>query len=252
MGAGMPRAAALLALTASCGLVASCGGGRRAGTPAQARTGTTNQHAGHTLTRSQAVAFAHAVNLRAEDVPGFTASSKKEPGTADEARLERKLWRCVGATNAERGLAESGSPSFKRESGIVQVGTSSNVSVARTSAAATRELTELRSRRTRGCLQAYLHLLFMGPAFHGAPVDHVSLSLGIPPAFGTTGAFAWRIAVTFTVRSLRVPLYLDVLGFVYGPAQVTLFSSGFPVPFPAAGEEHLFSLLVARAKAVGA
>lgn len=82
-------------------------------------------------------------------------------------------------------------------------------------------------------------------------MNHVSISLGVPPSFGTTGSFAWRIAVTFSVRSIRLPFYLDVLGFVYGPAQVMLFSSGFPVPFPAAGQEHLFSLLVARAKAQG-
>jgi hypothetical protein len=40
-----------------------------------------------------------------------------------------------------------------------------------------------------------------------------------------------------------------MLGFVDGPAQVTLFSSGVLRPFPAAVQERLFSLLLVRAKA---
>jgi hypothetical protein len=44
-------------------------------------------------------------------------------------------------------------------------------------------------------------------------------------------------------------LYLDILGFVYGPARVTLFSSGILRPFPAAVQQGLFSLLLARARA---
>jgi hypothetical protein len=46
-----------------------------------------------------------------------------------------------------------------------------------------------------------------------------------------------------------VHLYLDMLGFVDGPAQVTLFSSGVLRPFPAALQERLFTLLLVRAKA---
>jgi hypothetical protein len=42
---------------------------------------------------------------------------------------------------------------------------------------------------------------------------------------------------------------MDILGFVYGPARVTLFSSGALQPFPAAAEQRLFSLLLGRAKA---
>jgi hypothetical protein len=246
----MPRIAALIALGATGALLASCAGDHRSESPARSQIQTPKAHA--TLTRAQAVAFAHAVNLRATDLPGFRVSPRHERETQTERHLQRKLLNCVGAGGAGRsapGLAEIGSPSFKRSSGIVAQEVSSSVSVARTSAQATRELAELRSGRTRQCLQSYLDLLFKGPAFRGAPVDHVSISLGVPPSFGTTGSFAWRISVIFTVRSIHVPFDLDVLGFVYGPSQVMLLSSGLPVPFPAAGQEHLFALLVARAMA---
>jgi hypothetical protein len=44
---------------------------------------------------------------------------------------------------------------------------------------------------------------------------------------------------------------MDILGFVYGPTEVSLLSFGVPEPFPAATEQHLFSLLLQRAKAHG-
>jgi hypothetical protein len=41
---------------------------------------------------------------------------------------------------------------------------------------------------------------------------------------------------------------LDFLGFVDGPSQITLVSSGLLQPFPAAVQQHLFALLLARAR----
>ena len=57
--------------------------------------------------------------------------------------------------------------------------------------------------------------------------------------------------VLIAVRDLEISkrFYMDILGFVYGPARVTLFSSGALQPFPAAAEQRLFSLLLGRAKA---
>jgi hypothetical protein len=45
----------------------------------------------------------------------------------------------------------------------------------------------------------------------------------------------------------KVPFYADILGFLDGPAEVTLVSTGFPVPFPAQEEERLFTVLLSRA-----
>jgi hypothetical protein len=244
--------AALLALAATGGLLAACGSGRGAGTGTSSAAHTTTTHSGATLTQAQAIALGHAVNLRATDVPGFAVSPEHQHETTAEKRLQRKLLLCVGpAGSSEQAPGGASSPSFARHSGIVQQGVSSSVNVAGSSAAATKELTELRSQHTRACLQDYLDALFAGPTFRHGHVDHVAITLGVPPSFGTTGSFAWRIAVKFTIHSIQVPFYLDVLGFVYGPAQVMLLSSGLPVPFPAAAEEQLFSLLVSRAKAHG-
>jgi hypothetical protein len=243
---GMSRIAAVLALAAACGGLVSCGGARSSGV---GRTGTASTVQSPPLTRPRAVAFVHAVNLRSGDVPGFTSSGKREHRTAAEKSQQRTLLRCMGATGGVGSLAEASSPNFERARGLLKDAVSSSVSVQRTSTASGAELAQLRSGHTRGCLQSYLDGLFTGPTFRAGHVGHVSIKTGVPPALGTAGSFAWRITVPFNVRSIRLPFYLDILGFIDGSAQVMLFSSGFPLPFPAAAQEHLFALLVARAKA---
>jgi len=43
-------------------------------------------------------------------------------------------------------------------------------------------------------------------------------------------------------------IFLDILGFGYGRAEVSLLSSGVLHPFPAAIQQRLFMLLLTRAK----
>jgi hypothetical protein len=59
------------------------------------------------------------------------------------------------------------------------------------------------------------------------------------------------VRATFGLEGLKVPVYLDLLGFVYGPARVTLVSSGALRPFPAVAQQRLFTLLLQRARAHG-
>jgi hypothetical protein len=51
------------------------------------------------------------------------------------------------------------------------------------------------------------------------------------------------------VGQLGFPLYVDVLGFVYGSASVTLTSTGIFQPASATLQQRLFSTMVARATA---
>jgi hypothetical protein len=127
----------------------------------------------------------------------------------------------------------------------------SGVSVERTAALAAKELASVRSVRGRECLRHYVNLLFKSQKYHGASVAPVSIAAGSPLAPGTAGSFAWRIETALTLRGVRIPFSMDFVGFVYGPAEVTLFSFGLPKPLPGAMEERLFALLVARAKAHG-
>ena len=258
----MRRTAILLALVLSCTLVVACGKGGNSSTASRSPTSTTVTRGATTNrlpTHAQALAFAHAVNLTAADAPGFTATPHQHGGSASEQRLEQELRSCTGSRGSRdpRGsqgssstVAEAGSPNFELHRGVLDLTVSSEVSVAHDSAQAAGTLSAIRSAHVRACVSRYLTQLLKSQRYAGATVTGVSIASGTPPAPGTTGGFGWRVTATLAVRGIHVPFYLDILGFVYGPAQVTLSSSGGLRPFPAAAQEHLFSLLLTRARAL--
>lgn len=264
------RTIVILALTAASGLLASCGkSDYRPGTTTTQTAGATGTHnpsgaGGHTrtvrpLTKAQALAFAREVNLTAADVPGFEATSRDdhESKTPVEKGLERELTHCTGESlSSPGGLVDESSSHFKLEHGILHFGVNSEVSVAQTPALAASELKAIRSSRVRACLSRYLGGLLKyqilkeqtSPAIINPKSISLSMSQGTPPAPGATGSFGWRITATVAVHNIKLPFYIDILGFVYGPAEVTLTSSGAIRPFPASTQEHLYLLLLKRAE----
>lgn len=244
----MNRLAPLLALSVAATALTACGAGDHANATARASTG-----AARPLTRARALAFAHAVNLTAADVPGFKISAKPQHGAESKAekRLEGQMLGCVGIHATRGGLAEASSEDFEREAPLAEQSVSSEVTVARTTASASQGLGTIHSAHTRACLSRYFNRLFRGRRSHGATFGAVSIAQGNPPAPGTSGSFGWRITATIVGRGLSIPFYVDLLGFVYGRAEVSLLSSGAPQPFPAAAEQSLYLLLLRRAKAQG-
>lgn len=256
------RMAAISVLLMSSGVLAGCGsGGHAAGTstraaaaakssPSHAATSAAGAHTTGSLAQAQAKAkaYARAVNLRAADLPGFKVSSAHEHASG-ERHLELELLHCVGPTSATRALAEAGSGDYERHISIASVSVSSEVTVAQTPALAAKELAAYRSGRLPACLSRYFGKLLASQKDHGASVSPVSTRKGSPPAPGTTGSFGLRFTATVTLHGLRIPLYVDILGFVNRSAEVSLLVTGIPVPFPAAAEERLFLLLLARARA---
>jgi hypothetical protein len=241
------RPYALLTLGA---LVAACASGCGSGSGQTGSTAAAPRALSHSSpTLAQAVAFARAVNLTAVDVPGFTASSTHESETEQEKRLQRRLRQCAGPIGSGAALAREQSPAFKLKQGILDLGVSSEVAVARTSALAASELAAIRGARVRACFSHYLDMLLNSKNSHGAQLSPVSIASGTPPAPGAAGSFGWRITAGFTVDRVRLSLYVDILGFVVGPARVTLVSSGALRPFPAAVQQRLYGLLLARASA---
>ncbi len=246
----LPLICALLAVLVlgACGKgsVTVTAGGASPKAPARPSTKSPSVQAG--LTRARALAFAAAVNLRGGDVPGLHTAEKRERQSSSGKSIERELERCIGVSGANQ-LAEAGSKDFERSGGVSQFDVSSNVSISKSAALAAGELRKLRSAHTKDCLKRYLTLLFKGSSYRGAVIGPVSVAEGSPPAAGAGGSIGLRISTSITVRTIRIPFYLDILGFVYGPAEVSLLSSGLPVPFPAAAQQHLFLSLLARAKA---
>ncbi len=261
MRPAMRRMIVIFALLAAGALLVACGSGSHAPTTAVAPVAATTRAdpvaaagtsaASRSLTKGQAIAFAHAVNLTAADVPGFKVSSEHEHETAAEKRLEHEMLRCVGALGAGHGIVEASSKDFERESNMADESVQSEVSVARTPELAAKELAAIRIPHVRVCLSHYLNLLLKSQKYRGATFSPVSISQGTRPAPGATGSFAWRITTTITLHSVTIPIYIEIFAFVEGPAEVSLFIAGVPQPFPAATEERLFSLLLTRAKTHG-
>jgi hypothetical protein len=260
MLARMRRTAAISVLLASGGLLIGCGGTTRtassqakhtatSSSPTATAPGSASGSAAELAARARARKFAAAVNLRASDVRGFRASPKKEEHAAGERRLEQELLRCVGNGGAARGLVESGSGTFQRQASIISQTVSSEVTVARTPALAEKQLAEFHSGVLPRCLSHYFSGLLGSQRYHGAKLSPVTTKQGSPPAPGTTGSFGLRFTATVTLHSIPIPLYIDILGFVEGSAEVSMFATGIPEPVPAKIEEHLFTLLLARAKA---
>jgi hypothetical protein len=250
MRSAMRRTTTLLALALGCGLLSSCGKGARAPSSGHAATTSSALGTGGAPTRQRALAFASAVNLTPADVPGFTASEHHhKSSSARERRLEKQMLRCAGAAGPAHGIAEQSSKSFQLKHEILDLSVSSEVSVQPSAAEASKALAAIRSPHVRACFSRYLGQIFGGQRLKGTTIGRVTIQSGIPPAPGTSGSFGWRVTASFDVHGIKVPIYLDFLGFVEGPSEVTLLSSGLLRPFPAAIQQHLYSLLLSRAKA---
>jgi hypothetical protein len=258
------RMAAISVLLAS-GVFAGCGAGAHApSTSSQATAakaadggakapgggaGASGALTGSALARAQAKAraYARAVNLRTEDLPGFRLSTTHEKA-AGMRKLELELLRCIGPQRAPKALAEAGSGDFERRFSIASVSVSSEVTVARTPALAAKQLAAYRSGRLPGCLSHYFGKLLESQKEHGAHVSPVSIRKGSPPAPGASGSYGLRFKATVALHGLRIPLYVDMFGFVEHSAEVSLLATGIPEPLPARAEEQLFRLLLERAR----
>lgn len=241
-----------VAVAACCALVACGQSAKTTHTTASLATKPTATSVAQSMTKAQAIAFAHAVNLRATDVPGFHISSEKEePTSATEKHLEHELMHCVGVQSiTHKPLVEIKSGEFEREISGGHQSVSSEVEVVASSKVATNELAAIRSSRTQACLSRYLGLLFNTMKLKGIAVSQPEISSISVPVPATPSSIGFRITAVFTIKSTKIPFTLDIFGFLHGPALITLSTAGLPEPFPAASEQHLFELLVKRADAV--
>jgi hypothetical protein len=249
MASAMRRTLILLALILGGGLLTSCGKGGYTRSSDQQSTPTSGAaSAVPSVSKQRALAFAHAVNLTSADVPGFTAVAKHDSDSAGEKRLEREMLQCAGIGGSNKAIVEESSKNFQLKHDILDFGISSEVGVQPSAEQAKKGLAAIRSAHVRGCFTRYLNQLFKSEKYGGASVGPVAIQTGTPPAPGTSGGFGWRVTATFVVHDIKVPIYLDFLGFVDGPAEVTLLSTGLLRPFPATVQQRLFALLLARAR----
>ena len=228
---------------------------------------------------AQFVAFSRAVNLHAQDVPGFTV----KPETGQRIRPHNKAFeegsaygRCFRFAKQARPLvklnsAKLASPTtFSRSTGPQFEQISSAVEVAASLAATRRQLSEgkksLADPAARRCLartfdtlgsqnQAiHLHGATMRVTvgnFRMAPLPVAPTTRGTDGGFG----FSMTLAVTYRInargRTFVFPtsLGVDVIGFAVGRATVTQTTMALGRAFPPGLEAGTFVALVSRATA---
>lgn len=273
------RTTIALALATVLG-ISGCGGSGNPSSQTTSNTGAgkaslTAASSNAENSRPQFLAFANAVNLKPQDMPGFVGKTKEsEHGSQivnsvkDKARYER----CLGIGKQGKPLFKHSSEKFEAGRGLRYLSASSEVEVARTKARAEKELTIARGVLTspakRGCVAQAFEALLGGTHTIHTRGHAVRITIGntrVQPlevgaaAAGTSGgfgiSFSMDVTYSFSVygRALTLPgvFYVDSLDFVVGRASVGLTTMTFGSPFPPAREATLFSLLVTRARNAG-
>jgi hypothetical protein len=228
----VPRIAATsLVLLVTATLVAGCGGsGHSASTP---------------ITKAQAVAFAHSVNLRAADLPArqwlvgdpetvWTRAKHGELLCRSTRAPSSKVMRINSPVLRLKPGGQAAYPHSARVQSIVYV--MANTQLAR------QELASARNCVARQLARGTLETIGFGPE-HFAPL-HATLP-GVPVA----ELRSWVTLPELTANGLSVRSYEDRFVFVVGRVQVALSATESPHPFSTATESHLLTMLYSRAEA---
>jgi hypothetical protein len=234
-----------LAVLAAGALLAGCGSGKSGSTATQASTPP--------ISKAQASAIATAVNLRPSDVPGMTSAARE---AGEESSSPEVL---CGLRQAHDALVDAKSPKFARGSGFELTEVESEVEVMDGAAKARAKFAEVHAALTKPSVRSCLERAFV-QAFRkglakastgGAQVKlgKTTVSLLIP---SVPQSFGLEIVVPLTISikgiTLHSGVYVHGNGFLAGPALISLTTISLSKPFPSASEQHLLSLLSARAK----
>ena len=219
----------------------------------------------------QAVSFAEAVNLRADDLPYFEEDKEKDEEAEEDRkrdeRLKRDFGRCLGGIDVSSSMLYHRSPAFENPAAGEALLVESAVEVAASAALAERRADAYRSRRGKRCIAGLLIPIFReegSTEFEIGKVTVSRLDLETPEIDGVF--FAYRISTTVNVTGAEsqltayvpgteaatpqtVPFFIDLIGFTVGPAEVNLTAMGAPAPVSRNFEANLLTVLHERALA---
>ena len=194
------------------------------------------------LNASRAGRFAAAVNLKPADVIGARIEAR-----SSDPEEEKEAGRCASGDSAPLGGGRS--VKLDRGSGLEHETISSSVVVLVDERAARADLSYASSKAGLQCYAGVLGKSLTSQAGAGVQIGRVRLrrmQLQGPEATPSTGI---RISARVSARSggLSVPLYIDAVGFLYGPAEIEIYATSFVQPEPQRTEMQLLTLLDQRA-----
>jgi hypothetical protein len=232
----------------TAGLLAGCGGG---GASVVGVTPPTSE----SITKAQAVAYAHAVNLQPGDLPGFTSSSS-EAEAPKPGRLALEEIRCSGSASPARRIAQIESTEFTAEIKRDFYGKimKSTVEVWPTPALVALNNSPSRKSRARACVVRFLEALHkrINRERKGRrPIGPFTITTVPDSLPGVSHSFKTTINETLLLRTgaIRAHVYRDIFEFITGPAEIELEAIGYGHPVPTSTEAKALQLLINRATA---
>jgi hypothetical protein len=196
------------------------------------------------ISRTQAVAYAHAVNLRPGDVPGMHSFGGSE---ANGLVVKFRLTPATGCGSADSGEEfDVYSPVFRRLGrrhrasvhgylSLPAEGLHSKVDVKQSAAEQERDFSAVM------CDNAHIVKTRRSARHQVLPSPL--------PGVGLLGTRTWRTAPKAMFGTANVTLYSDRFSFVVGPAEIVLAITSAPGPPRTELERRLLSLLYSRAEA---
>jgi hypothetical protein len=226
------------------------GSGSTVGTQAGSAPGGEGASASRAApTGAQARAFAGAVNLSAAEIPEAVLAPRRS--RASDAQEEREFHTCEDRGIHLKPIFESSSPRLTRGRELEVEQFSSTVSVVASAGAIAHAFGVLGSASVRECLGRALTRNFSTKAVREARWGQFTLSrlpVKVPGASATLGIRA-TVALNIPENEVSVPIYVDMLAFAVGDGAVELTAISVTQPVPAATEQELLALLLARARA---
>ncbi len=233
----------LLTTFAVCGIsIAGCGGG-----------GT------DPVARSQAIAFARAVNIRRADVPGMSIYV-----TAFETKNGPPYSDCTTNVDARDRVAALESPWLLRSKRRLPApvrftipvppveGVHSVVYIMSEPSVASRNVASARRTTTPECLTRLRRKETSGRVIGDEPYKLGVRVSSIPFPLAGVAGYGLRVQGTLAAAvyhlKMRPTYYEDTFGFAVGPSEVVLVFTGVEHTFPFDEERRLLSLLYGRAK----
>ncbi len=204
------------------------------------------------ITKPQAIAYAHAVNLQPGDMPDFTID-ERETEAPKPGRYDLEYDRCRGSVNPARRIAKIYSTEFSAGSAFYGKVVKSIVEVWPTPALVASNNARSHSSRGRACLVRLLkaiHRRTNQERKGQRQIGPFTITTVPNPLPGVSHSFLTTINETLLLRTgvIRAHVYRDIFGFITGPAEIELEAIGFGHPIPTPTEEKALLLLLGRAR----
>jgi hypothetical protein len=212
-----------------------------------------NPPASGPITKAQAVAYSHAVNLQAGDLPGFT-SSGSETEAPKPGQLALEEIRCSDGVRPTRQIAKMESTEFLAGRASYSEIMKSTVEVWPTPALVASNNSLSHKSRARACFVRFLKALHKRTNQERKgrmQIGPFTITTVPNPLPGVSHSFLTAINETRLLHTgaIRAHIYRDIFGFITGPAEIELEAIGFGHPIPTSAEAQALQLLLDRARA---